>query len=176
MKNFILLIIGSMSILSCQVVQVVNKSADAKTAKIDGPKITNVPTLADLSVKETKVTGKAEADVSSTSTLSGLKSLAVSNALKKSNADVLVEPRYDVVKTSTKITVEVTGYPASYKNFRPMEAKDTTIVQYSMRQYASGKLSTGNVSKATAKPNAAKFVIGTVVGVIIMIMILSAGA
>ena len=45
-----------------------------------------------------------------------------------------------------------------------------------MRQYASGKLSTGNVSKATAKPNAAKFVIGTVVGVIIMIMILSAGA
>ena len=170
MKNFILFIIGSISIISCQVV---NKSAQVKTANINGPKITQVPTLADLSVKETKVTGKSEG--SSTSTLSAIKSLAVSDALKKSNADVLIEPRYNFLQTSTRITVEVSGYPASYKNFRPMEVKDTTLVQYSMMQYATGKVSTGSVSKSKGKPKAAKILVGSLVGIILMSMILSVG-
>ena len=163
MKKIILFILVSVTICACQVV---NKSSQVKTANIYGPKITQVPTLADLNVKETKIKGKAEGN--SSSTISGLKSLAVSDALKKSNADVLVEPRYDVLQTSTKITVEVSGYPATYKNFRPMEEKDTTIVKYSRMQYSTGKLTTGSVSETKGKGMTGKIIVGAIAGIIIM--------
>ena len=56
-----------------------------------------------------------------------------------------------------------------------MEVKDTTLVQYSMMQYATGKVSTGSVSKSKGKPKAAKILVGSLVGIILMSMILSVG-
>jgi hypothetical protein len=147
MKKHLLILVLTTALFSCQVI----KSSDVKTAEIYGPKITQTPTLADLEVIEKKVKGKAEGN--SGSSISGLKALAVSDALKKSNADILVEPRYDVLQTSSKIFVEVNGYPATYKNFRAMEEKDSTIVQYSLMQYSTGKSNQGSldVSKKSGK-------------------------
>ncbi len=113
---------------------------------------------------EKKVNGKAEG--SSGSSVSGLKALAVSDALQKSKADVLVEPRYNVLQTSSKISVEVNGYPATYRNFRPMEEKDTTIVQYSMMQYSTGRETNGSVDKVNNKTG--KAILGTIFGIIIL--------
>ena len=114
------------------------KSADVKTANIYGPKITQTPTLSDLEIKEKKVTGVYEGN--SNTPLASLKALAVSDALNKSNADVLVEARYTVTRKSSRTDIVVIGYPATYNNFRPMEEADSTLVQYSMRQYSTGQV------------------------------------
>ena len=84
MKKHLLILVLITALFSCQVI----KSSDVKTAEIYGPKITQTPTLADLEVIEKKVKGKAEGN--SGSSISGLKALAVSDALKKSNADISV--------------------------------------------------------------------------------------
>lgn len=83
------------------------------------------PILADLDIKTQKVTGvwnyECESGASYDEEL--LKSNAVYQALKDIKADILVAPQYHI---STKImgrqyiTVTVTGYPAFYKNFRPI--------------------------------------------------------
>lgn len=83
------------------------------------------PILADLDIKTQKVTGvyNYECDNGETVDESMLKSNAVFQALKEIKADILVAPQYQITtKTMGRqyITVTVTGYPAFYKNFRPM--------------------------------------------------------
>lgn len=121
------------------------KSADVKTANIWGPKTTQIPTLADLDVKEQKVKGYHVGKKGVLMT--NLKALAVTDALNKSNADVLVEPRYTLVSTGSEISIKVSGYPATYRNFRALEQKDTTIVKYSMMQYSTGQKLRGTSAK-----------------------------
>ena len=137
-----LIAISSVLLSSCAAIV---KSADVKTANIWGPKITQIPTLADLDVKEQKVkvyhVGKKGV------LMTNLKALAVTDALNKSNADVLVEPRYTLVSTGSEISIKVSGYPATYRNFRAMEQKDTTIVKYSMKQYSIGQKLRGTSAK-----------------------------
>ena len=54
--------------------------------------------------------------------------MAVTDALKKSNSDVLVEPRYEINTSFKQTTVGVSGYPATYKDFRPMVLQDTMFI------------------------------------------------
>ena len=110
-----------MLVISCKTHSVSIKSAD-----ISGPTVIQKPVIADLEVKETKVSGTATGK-GATST-EELKREAVNDALVKSGADVLIEPRYEVTIKFNKATVNVTGYPATYKNFRPMEPGDTIFV------------------------------------------------
>lgn len=55
---------------------------------------------------------------------------ATGELLKKQNADVLVEPQYTVTKRGwfRGGSVTVSGYPATYYNFRPMTEKDATTI------------------------------------------------
>lgn len=93
---------------------------------IKGPTVIQKPVVADLDVKESRVTGSATAKRSITET--EIKQMAVYDALKKSNSDVLVEPRYEITTNMKETTVTVTGYPGTYKNFRPMEVQDTMFI------------------------------------------------
>ena len=54
---------------------------------------------------------------------------AIANALKGLNADVLIEPAYEIATISDKITVTVTGRPAFYKNFRTIKSEDIELIQ-----------------------------------------------
>lgn len=83
------------------------------------------PILADLDIKTQKVTGvyNYECDNGETVDESMLKSNAVFQALKEIKADILVAPQYHFntkIMGRQYITVTVTGYPAYYKNFRPI--------------------------------------------------------
>lgn len=62
-----------------------------------------------------------------------LKSYTLTRAVKLNNADLILVPVYEV-KTSDDmrtITVEVTGYPASYTNFRKATTSDLDLIKQS---------------------------------------------
>lgn len=96
------------------------------TSDIQGPTVIQKPVIADLDVQPTRVIGTATGK--GASAIDELKQQALSDALMKSNADVLIEPRYEISSKFNRSTVNVTGYPATYKNFRSMEAEDTIFV------------------------------------------------
>ena len=78
---------------------------------------------ADLTVKETKVTGMATGNCKEKS-IEVLKNEAIMNILLKNNADVLVEPIFIVEVIDKNQTITVTGYPATYENIKAIEYKE----------------------------------------------------
>ena len=119
-----LLTVGIISLSSCSVVK--TTSTTVKTIDINGA-VTHFPVVVDLNVKETKVTG--EASGMSTS-IESIKQSAVANAISTANADVLVEPIYKMRSSNGRTTVSVTGYPATYKNFRKIQKEDIELLKY----------------------------------------------
>lgn len=102
------------------------------------------PTIADLDISSTKVVESETYDNTlsyydvdnlnkgnGSATLDYLKNLTISKVVKKHNADVIVAPIFDV-KTSDdakKIIITVTGYPATYKNFRMVTPADAEALR-----------------------------------------------
>ena len=94
------------------------------------------PLMADIEVKPEKITGtyteRKRADEKR------IKQNAVFNALANgTKGDLLVAPQYEIVKDTRfkgakvkSITVTVTGYPAFYKNFRPVPK----VTEYEVRE------------------------------------------
>ena len=102
------------------------KTASSKNKEIAGPTVIQKPVVADLIVSETKVTGTFSS--TGRTTVNTAKKMAIADALNKAKADVLVEPQYEITKSFMRVDVTVKGYPANYKNFRPMEPKDTLFI------------------------------------------------
>lgn len=127
MKNFkkIVFLSFTMSLmLSCGVAKI----NTAKTKDVNGPGVTHLPVLADLDVRSTKVSASANGLLKPPMvTKESIKKEAIAEALAKVNGDVLIEPFYKIENVGKRYTVTVTGYPATYKNFRMMEEKDTTL-------------------------------------------------
>lgn len=107
------------------------KSISVKSQDISETMIIQHPMITDLDVSASKVRGTATA---ANVELALVKDLAVENALKPSQADVMVEPRFTVSETGKTITVEVEGWPAHYTNFRNVSPADSTVLNlYSSR-------------------------------------------
>jgi hypothetical protein len=100
----------------------------SKTMDIHGAGVIQKPVIADLDVQDKKATGTAVG--ASKKKLDFLKKQAIADALKKTNADVLIEPSFEVLQEVGKITVTVTGFPGTYKNLRTVKADDTEILKY----------------------------------------------
>ncbi len=100
------------------------KTNTAKSMDIYGAGVIQKPVIADLLVKETKITGFATG-----TGVENVKSMAIANAINKANVDVLIEPMYEITTTSGKTTVTVTGFPGTYKNFRPMVEDDVKLLE-----------------------------------------------
>lgn len=132
------------------------------TTDVEGPTVIQKPVVADLEVKEERISGTATAKGSTP--LGEMKQMAISDALTKAKADVLVEPRYEVTKSFSKITVNVTGYPATYKNFRSMEAQDTIFIDKT--QLSSSNSSHKPMKKNGRKKKIAAWTIGGVAGAV----------
>ncbi len=100
----------------------------AKTANINA-NVVSTPVIADLDVKDKKVVGTASYDREMP--VDYVKDMAVATALKTVSADVLVEPNFDIQKLGMRTSVTVSGYPATYKNFRSAKAADSTLLKMS---------------------------------------------
>jgi hypothetical protein len=102
------------------------KTITAKRMDIYGSGVIQQPIVAELDIKATKVTGTAK---SSSGMIESVKNSAVADALSKSNADVLIEPKFETETTNGVIRATVTGYPGTYVNFRPVTVEDVPLLE-----------------------------------------------
>ena len=138
---------------------------DEATASSINPVATahTTPIVADLSVSPNRITHKetfgnaiTESDIKNpelSAEIRYLKSYTLTRAAKTNNADLILVPVYEV-KTSDDmktITVEVTGYPASYSNFRKATTADLDLIKQGY-----------NTSSHTPKPSESETLINTV--------------
>lgn len=94
----------------------------AKTASLPYS-IKAVPMTSELKVSETKVT--AEVKDRKGMLKKTMEDWAVSEALKKVSADILLEPRYEYTYDNNRlVAVKVSGYPATFAKFRQMTSQD----------------------------------------------------
>jgi hypothetical protein len=89
------------------------------------------PMLVDLVIADTIVTGRASDTIPNEASLQVLtlirervERMAIKNAVEAAGADLLVRPIYTYSQSGNTITVEVKGYPARYRNFRPIGVND----------------------------------------------------
>jgi hypothetical protein len=125
-------VFGILAVTSCNVTKA--KYSTAKSIDIYHTGIIQKPVVVDLDVKETKVSGIATENSESAS-IETVKQEAIVDAVKKANADILVEPMFTTETIGEKITVTVSGFPANYKNFRSIKHEDLEL------------LNTGNLQK-----------------------------
>ena len=133
-KTFILFALLASCVLFFASCISVRKLETAKTRDVAVTGLVHLPTVATLDVSQTKVTELFT--INAKKKLSDAdKAFAVSKLLTKYNADVLVEPRYTIEVTTagkrSTFNVIVSGYPATYKNFRPLSLDDIDLLNVS---------------------------------------------
>lgn len=123
MKKILLLLIIIVSATSCST----SRTGTSKSLDIVGPGVIHKPVIADLDVKQQKI--------SVTMTFSNVESMAnarnevLRKALEEHNADVLIEPSFTSETTNRKTDLTVKGWPATYKNFRQIQEDDIKYLE-----------------------------------------------
>ena len=123
MKKVLVIIFNLILLSSCQVF----KTSTSKSVDIKSSGITQKPTIVDLKVDEKKITTSVTSLIASTQDV--FQQQAISEALKKCNCDIIVEPTFESIRKGRQTTTSVTGYPGYYINFRPMTLEDTTYIK-----------------------------------------------
>ena len=128
----VLIVVLAITIASCSSMK--STTNTAKTLSIYGSGVIQKPVIVELDVKQTKVTATVNGKLGSN--IEALKGEAVSVAVKNAAADVLVEPTYTIVTNRGTSTVTVTGFPATYKNFRDIKIEDVPLIKAGILQTA----------------------------------------
>lgn len=147
------------------------KTSTVKATDIYGIGVIQYPVVVDLDVKQEKVSGEI-AWKGGGATLDNLKEMAMTDAIKKSNSDVLVDPRYDIVIKGRKKNVSVSGYPASYTNFRNAVASDTLISKIGAVQKLDAYEPMPEAGKGKRVLKTIAAVGGSVLGVILLVTLI----
>lgn len=142
-----------------------SKTSTVKTMDIINGGVYTKPLLADLDVKETKVTATAKGTLSKDG-IDFVKNQAVASALKTTNGDILVEPKYDIETVGDDITVTVTGFPANYKNFRQLKAEDSTFLKNRVLLNAGSANLKTNESTSVNQTTRKKPILNTVISIV----------
>lgn len=99
------------------------------------------PVVADVTVSPTKITHSetftnelSQYDIEHPNTsaeIHYLKNYTLNKATKKSNADLIIAPIYEITTSAdmNTISVIVSGYPATYTNFRTATEKDFELIK-----------------------------------------------
>ncbi len=125
MIKIIYLIVISAFMTSCIIKK--TETATTKILYVNGVGIIQNPTIADLDVNGAKVSGRAVAKFGEN--IEDVKTLLVAEVIRKANADVLVEPRYVIETINNESIITVSGYHATYKNFRPIKEEDIKLIK-----------------------------------------------
>ena len=138
------------------------------TKEVQGA-IVHQPVLADLNVRNTKVTGTATA--STGNSLDAVKNLALKEALTSAKADLLVEPTYEVQRNGSNTTVTITGFPATYMDFRTATTQDIALMDAGSRYMTS----TAKAELAPEKKKGTGVFVAVAVAVAVVLGLLVAG-
>jgi hypothetical protein len=173
MKKLVLLSTSALlTLASCSTTQSI-KLFTNKTAEINPTTIVQKPTVVDLEVKE-KVTGTSSSNSFNVS-LDIVKEQAINDALKKTNADMLIDPQFETEIVGQYKTVTVRGYAATYKNFRPMKIEDTLYVRTGASALLYGQNNNSHKKEIsnyiTPKKKGGKAVLGILGSLVLLILI-----
>ena len=160
-KQIVLLAVAALFFASsCEVI----KTKTTKTADIYGAGVIQKPVVADLVVQQTKVTGVSAGKPGAPYEV--VKQEAIANAISKSNADVLVEPQFETETSGSITTVTVKGWPANYKNFRPIKEEDVALLNIGADKqvYTPAPVASEAPRPKKKKGGAVAAVFGTVLG------------
>jgi hypothetical protein len=113
----------SLTVFSCQTV----KTGTAKSIDISGVGVIHKPVIADLDVKEEKITKTIM--LKNLESLENAKNEIIRELLNENKADLLVEPKFESKTKNGKTELTVTGWLAYYKNFRTIEEKDIKLLE-----------------------------------------------
>lgn len=143
-------------------------SGTVRVAEVPGA-VVHQPVTANLDVSSTRVTGMAM--VMRAQEALG-RNQAVRNALAAARADVLVAPTYTIENSGSEIKVTVTGYPATYKDFRNATKADLELLTA-----AGAEKSTADRSEASGASQMSRtgrlLVLG---GTLLLVLVSLAGA
>ncbi|MEY4594255.1 MAG: hypothetical protein RIQ47_665 [Bacteroidota bacterium] len=123
MQRIVLFLLAALSLTACSTF----RTSTVRTMDIYGPGVLQKPVVADLTVSETRAQGTAEGRKSKG--VENLKQLAVLDAIRKSKADVLVEPTFDITTVGRKVTVTTSGFPATYTNFHAIKSDEVEMMK-----------------------------------------------
>ncbi|MBX2904092.1 MAG: hypothetical protein KF872_11120 [Chitinophagales bacterium] len=90
--------------------------------------------VADLKIENTRSVGSSAGDVKE-KTIETIKAEALQNALRSTQADILVEPIYEVERDGRTITARVSGFPAKITGFKDITAEDTLSFNTASKMY-----------------------------------------
>jgi uncharacterized lipoprotein YmbA len=125
-----LAIIALLLLTACSVTK---KSVTSDTMNIIKTDVVTKPQIADIEVESRKIEGFAEVRKKDyyPNPKEACVNLALKDATKKGNCDVVVQPMYEIEESGRYITVKVTGFAGSYKKFRAIQDADTsTFIAY----------------------------------------------
>ncbi|HQX99405.1 MAG TPA: hypothetical protein PLV08_06490 [Flavobacteriales bacterium] len=151
-----LFLVGLLTLGSCAPVKQIET---AKTLNIYGPGVIHHPVIADLDVSNNKVNGSASG---LSTNLSSVKSEAISYAVFCAKKKMLVEPVFVIQPVGSRVNVTVTGFPASYKNFRAATQADLPLLEAGVMQRAK---TTETVPEPVKKRGAAGAVVVLVLAI-----------
>jgi hypothetical protein len=136
------------------------------------------PLITDLEVaKEKQRITKTYTNV----TVQEAKENAMGDFIQQFNCDLIVQPYYvtetEASTTRSTVTVNMTGYPANYKNIRMFELKDTA--SFKIRTYVNNDENAPLMSQppmVEKKKSSAGKVLGTVLGIGLLLALLGAAS
>ncbi len=122
-------------VLLCASLIVASCALSSKSVSVDVDKISQQgfvmakPIVADVKVEIRKIEGMARVNNKDFGgdmlrAESTAKNLAIMDAVKKGDADVIVQPMYTMTRDMTNTTVSVIGFAGKYKAFRQYTAAD----------------------------------------------------
>jgi hypothetical protein len=159
------LFLGAVLLLSA--CTTVKKVETAKTLEIYGPGVIQNPVITDLDVRKQKVRGTASGRTSATESL---KNMALANAIRTANADLLVAPVYELETSGRRTTVTVSGFPATYTNFRSATASDSSLIDAGYMHRAN----TAVANDVKARKGGAGWIVATVLTVAAVLVVILA--
>ena len=145
--KFTFMLLAVMIFTSCTTTKISYEEYMTRQAEpvMTSPYIT--PTIADLEISETKetvnetfknnLTLKSKFDNKS---VEAWKEATLAKMMREFNSDVIVAPTYNVTtsKDMKNITVEISGYPAKYVNFRSLSVADSAAMRAHAIEIAKG--------------------------------------
>jgi hypothetical protein len=138
MKKFIFFFGAAALICSCSAPKATSYSYSEYKTISPSQSVYTVPLVADLNVASERITYAERVNQNITkltdaeveALASREKEVVVANAAKANNADVIVAPTINITTDVNKnLVIVVTGYPATYKNFRNMTDADKWIIE-----------------------------------------------
>lgn len=121
-KPSLLLALGTLFMYSCQPIKY--NLRDTTTMSTYKSGIFTKPKVADLVISKDKIKGESSGNLKEKN-IESIKNEALQNAIKNSQADILVDPVYEINRNDAIINVSVIGFPAKIVDFRDFTADDT---------------------------------------------------